>query len=94
MAIRALAVAVAGLALAAGIGSRPAPGPASRAASQPAVRIFSGRPRLIVVNGYSTSFRWPKLLQAKLDRYFEGRRVIEVRRLVVRSSGVPSWIIS
>lgn len=42
-------------------------------------RIFSSQPKLIVVNGYSTSFQWPNLLQRKLDRYFDGKRIIEVK---------------
>ena len=33
-------------------------------------RIFSGEPRLIVVNGYSTSFHWWAFLQRKTDRQF------------------------
>ena len=30
-------------------------------------RIFDGKPKTIVVNGYSTSFQWPKILQRKLE---------------------------
>lgn len=41
-------------------------------------KIFSSKPTLVVVNGYSTSFQWWRFLQRKIDRQFGGKRVIEV----------------
>ena len=41
--------------------------------------VFTGRPTLIVVSGYSTSATWPRILQRKLDRYYGGKRVVEVK---------------
>ncbi|UCG56813.1 MAG: hypothetical protein JSU70_18345 [Phycisphaerales bacterium] len=39
-----------------------------RPAGQPP-KIFDGSRKVVVVNGYSTSFRWPALLQKKLGRF-------------------------
>ena len=74
--------------------TRPATRPTTRptAATRPVLKIFSGAPRLIVVNGYSTSFQWPAMLQRKLDRYFEGKRVIEVKRALKGGSPIATWI--
>jgi len=56
------------------------------------VRIFDGKPKVIVVNGYSTSFRWPALLQRKLDRYFDGQRVIEVKSATKAGTPIARWL--
>jgi hypothetical protein len=56
------------------------------------LKIFSGKPRLIVVNGYSTSFHWPRILQRKLDRHFNGRRVIEVKTATKGGTPIAKWI--
>lgn len=56
------------------------------------LRIFDGKAKTIVVNGYSTSFHWPAVLQRKLDRYFEGRRVVEVVRATRGGTPVAKWI--
>ena len=55
------------------------------------IRILDGKPKVIIVNGYSTSFRWPDLLQRKLDRYFDLKRVVEVKRA---TKGSSCWIYS
>ncbi|MHC4717886.1 MAG: hypothetical protein ACYS5V_13010 [Planctomycetota bacterium] len=60
--------------------------------ARPGLAVFGGGRRLIVVNGYSTSFKWPRILQRKLDRYFEGRRVIEVVRATKGGSPIASWM--
>lgn len=57
-----------------------------------ALKVFSGEPRLVVVNGYSTSFRWPDILRRKLDRYLDGRRVIEVRKATRGGTPIARWI--
>ena len=43
------------------------------------LKLFDEEPKTFVVNGYSTSFQWSKILQCKLDKYFVGKRVIEVK---------------
>ena len=63
-----------------------------RTAAGKPFKILSGRPRLIVVNGYSTSFRWPKILQRKLDRFFDSKRVIEVVSATRGGTPVARWI--
>ena len=56
------------------------------------VEIFSGAPRLIVVHGYSTSFGWPDRLKRKIDRYMDGRDVIEVKKATRSSTPVARWM--
>jgi hypothetical protein len=60
--------------------------------SEPAFRVFDGKPKTIVVNGYSTSFQWPKILQRKLDRYSAGKRVLEVRSATKGGTPISKWI--
>lgn len=60
--------------------------------NSPELRLFDGRPRLLVVHGYSTSRQWPQVLQRKLDRYFEGRRVIEVRSVIRGGTPIAKWM--
>jgi len=62
------------------------------AASGSALELLNGEDRLIVVNGYSTSFDWPDLLQRKLDRYFEGKRIVEVVSATQAGSPIARWI--
>lgn len=54
-------------------------------------KLFDGKPKTFVVNGYSTSFHWPKILQRKLDRHF-GKRVIEVRSATKGGTPIAKWI--
>ena len=56
------------------------------------IRIFDGKPKVIVVNGYSTSFHWPGILQSKLDRYCSDKRVIEVKYAVKAGTPIAKWI--
>ncbi len=60
--------------------------------TQPMLKIFSGEPRLIVVNGYSTSFHWPAILQRKLDRYFSSKRIVEVKRATKGGTPIAKWM--
>jgi len=55
------------------------------------LRLFDGKAKTFVVNGYSTSFHWPKILQRKLDRHF-GKRVIEVRSATKGGTPIAKWI--
>ncbi|QDT03781.1 EF hand [Rubripirellula lacrimiformis] len=53
---------------------------------------FDGKPRTFVVNGYSTSYHWPAMLQRKLDRYFDGKRIIEVKSATQGSTPIAKWM--
>ena len=55
-------------------------------------KIFDGTEKIIVVNGYSTSREWPDLLQAKVDDYFGGQRIIEVRKALRGGTPICKWI--
>lgn len=63
-----------------------------RVGEPPTLRIFDGQPKMIVVNGYSMSFRWPVLLQEKLDRYFEGEHVVTVEAATKGGTPIAKWI--
>ena len=56
------------------------------------LKIFDGKPRLIVVNGYSTSFRWPDVLQRKLNKFAEGKNPIEVIKATRGGTPIAKWI--
>jgi len=56
------------------------------------MQMFDGKAKTLVVNGYSTSFRWPDMLQRKLDRYFDGRRVLTVRKATKGGTPIARWI--
>ena len=56
------------------------------------IEIFDGNLKIIVVNGYSTSFRWPAMLQRKLDRYHGGKRVVQVRQATKGGTPIAKWI--
>lgn len=56
------------------------------------LEILDDKPKTIVVNGYSTSFHWPDLLQQKLDNYFGGQRIIEVAKAVRSGTPIAKWI--
>jgi len=56
------------------------------------IKIFDGKPKVIVVNGYSTSFQWPRILQRKLDRYFNGKRLIKVKQATKGGTPIAKWL--
>ena len=56
------------------------------------LKIFDGKPKVIVVNGYSTSFHWPRILQRKLDRYFNGNHPIKVKQATKGGTPVAKWL--
>ena len=56
------------------------------------IKIFDGKPRVIVVNGYSTSFHWPALLQTKLDRHFGSKRVLLVKSATKGGTPIARWL--
>ena len=65
------------------------------AAAEPETRphqpVLDETPKVFVVNGYSTSFQWPRILQQKLDRHF-GRRVIEVKSATKGGTPIAKWM--
>ncbi len=57
------------------------------------LKILDDNPKLILVNGYSTSFKWPDLLQRKLIRYYEGRECpLKVERITKGGTPISRWI--
>ena len=56
------------------------------------LKIFDDKSKTIVVNGYSTSFQWPRLLQEKLDRMYGGKRVLTVRPATKGGTPIAKWI--
>ena len=56
------------------------------------LKIFDGKSKIIVVNGYSTSFHWPAILQKKLDRYFDGKRVLTVKSATKGGTPIAKWV--
>ncbi len=56
------------------------------------IKIFDGRPKIIIVNGYSTSFHWPIILQQKLDKYFNGKKVLQVKLATKGGTPIAKWI--
>jgi acetyl esterase/lipase len=55
-------------------------------------KILDDTSKTIIVNGYSTSFRWPQLLQTKLDRYFDGKRLLQVKQATKGGTPIAKWI--
>ena len=55
-------------------------------------RIFDRKKKTIIVNGYSTSFNWPKVLQKKLDLYHRGKRIIEVTSATRGGTPIARWM--
>ncbi len=55
-------------------------------------KIFDGEEKTVVVNGYSTSFKWPALLQKKLDRYTDGKHLISVVGATKGGTPIAKWI--
>lgn len=55
-------------------------------------RIFDGKSKVIIVNGYSTSFHWPAILQKKLDRYFDGKHVLTVKSATKGGTPIAKWL--
>ena len=66
--------------------------PIARAQEQIRPKVLDGKPKAFVVCGYSTSFQWPDMLQAKLDRLSDGKRVYTVHNAAVGGSPVARWI--
>jgi hypothetical protein len=54
--------------------------------------LFDKSPKTILVNGYSTSFHWPDLLQQKLDQHTDGKRVLTVKSATKGGTPIARWI--
>ncbi|UCG59076.1 MAG: SGNH/GDSL hydrolase family protein [Phycisphaerales bacterium] len=55
-------------------------------------RIFDGKEKTVIVNGYSTSYKWPSLLQKKLDRFTDGKRLMSVVSATRGGTPIAKWI--
>jgi len=57
-----------------------------------APRVLDGEEKSILVNGYSTSYAWPDMLQEMLDDHAGGERVYHILNAVIGGAPVESWI--
>lgn len=53
--------------------------------------LLDGTPRVLVVNGYSTSARWPRILQQKIDHLLRPG-VVEVRSAIKGGTPIAGWL--
>ena len=91
MAKRTVLLSLAALLIVSGVAPAAAPTLAASAKGK-GIRIFDGAEKVLVVNGYSTSFLWPLMLQRKLDRYFAGKRVLQIRDATKAGTPIAKWI--
>ncbi len=56
------------------------------------MKTFAGKPLLLVVQGYSTSFHWPHFLRRKLDCLFEGNHSVEIRWATKGRTPIAKWM--
>lgn len=61
-------------------------------ASKQKPEIFDGKQKTIIVNGYSTSFKWPEFLQKKLDRLTGHKGLIAVVPATKGGTPIAKWI--
>lgn len=47
---------------------------------------------MFVANGYSTTRNWPAVLQRKVNKYYEGREVIEVINTYESGTPIAKWV--
>ena len=53
--------------------------------------LLDGTPRVLVVNGYSTSAHWPRILQQEVDVLL-GPDIVEVRSAIKGGTPIARWI--
>ncbi len=70
--------------------SQPAAGTAASAAFQG--RLFDGNEKTIVFVGYSTSYRWPNILESMINRPFQDQIVYHVMNAAAGGAPVGTWI--
>ena len=61
-------------------------------ASKEEPEIFDGKQKTVVVNGYSTSFKWPEFLQKKLDRFTANKRLITIVPATKGGTPIAKWM--
>ncbi len=54
--------------------------------------VLDGAEKSILVNGYSTSYAWPEMLQDMLDEHAGGQRTYHVVNSVIGGAPVETWI--
>jgi len=62
------------------------------ASAEAKMKIFDGQAKTLIVNGYSTSFKWPAVLQTKLDRYAWGKSPIRVVPATKGGTPIAKWL--
>ncbi len=55
-------------------------------------KLFDGKEKTFVFVGYSTSYRWPNILEHKLNRPFENEIVYHVMNAASGGAPVGTWI--
>lgn len=71
--------------------SREAPTTAA-AVQPPGGRLLNGQEKALVFVGYSTSYRWPNILELKLNRQFDDQIVYHVLNAAEGGAPVGPWI--
>lgn len=55
-------------------------------------KLFDGQEKTFVFVGYSTSYRWPNILEAKMNRQFEDEIVYHLMNAAAGGAPVSTWI--
>ena len=84
--------AVPSLALAATLLTAMVAAPALQAASPSPPPLLDGSERTFVFVGYSTSYRWPNILEHRINRPFQDRIVYHVMNAAAGGAPVGTWI--
>lgn len=67
--------------------------PGTRIIAAPeSISLLDGQEKSFLINGYSTSYAWPDMLQEMLDEHAGGERVYHVLNSVVGGAAVEIWI--
>ncbi|RMH16400.1 MAG: hypothetical protein D6696_18240 [Acidobacteria bacterium] len=80
------------------LASTPAAEPRRQEAAAPAAaagsggRLFDGEEKTFVFVGYSTSYRWPNILELMMNRPFEDQIVYHVMNAAAGGAPVGTWI--
>lgn len=69
-----------------------AAGSVSGEASEPAGRLFDGEEKTFVFVGYSTSYRWPNILESMMNRGIEDQIVYHMMNAASGGAPVGTWI--
>jgi len=55
-------------------------------------KLFDGEEKTLVFVGYSTSYRWPNILEHKINRSFDGEIVYHVMNAASGGAPVGTWV--